>query len=132
MSKWDIERHGSSQALEFLHCYSLLGPEDVSLAERADRRKGRAGDEGPGNEGWEASSSLSASTMASLRDFDANEPEDIEDDPWERAIEPLYEKRCDSQSVEHASCLCICCQASNLSFVLCQLFCTLQAMNRRD
>ena len=70
--------------------------------------------------------------MASLRDFDANEPEDIEDDPWERAIEALYEKRCDSQLVEHDNCLRICCQASILSSVLCQLFCTFQAMISRD
>ena len=133
MSKGDIKRHGLLQALKLLPCYSFFGPNDVSLpAERADRHKGRAGDEGPGSEGWEASSSLSASTMASLRDFDANETEDIEDDPWERAIEALYEKRCDSQLVEHDNCLCICYRTSSLSSVLYQLFCTLQAMSRRD
>ncbi len=34
--------------------------------------------------------------MASIRDFEAAEPEEIEDEPWERHIDALYEKRCDS------------------------------------
>ena len=34
--------------------------------------------------------------MASLRDFDAAEPDEIDDDPWEKHIDALYEKRCDS------------------------------------
>ena len=62
-------------------------------AERADRRKARTGEDG---ENWDAGSSASASTMASIRDFEAAEPEEIEDEPWERHIDALYEKRCDS------------------------------------
>lgn len=33
--------------------------------------------------------------MASIKDFEAAEPEEIEDDPWERHIDALHEKRYD-------------------------------------
>ena len=42
--------------------------------------------------------------MASLRDFDAGEPGDLEDDPWERCIDALYEKRCESGLVASPRC----------------------------
>ena len=80
-------------------------------AERADRRKGRTGDDGGHGENWDAGSSASASTMASIRDFDAAEPEEIEDEPWERNIDALYEKRCDSAVMEYDPALgldCVC------------------------
>ena len=65
----------------------------VAFAERIDRRKNQTGDEGPYNDAYDIGSSVSASTMASLRDFDAAGPELVEDDPWENALQALYEKR---------------------------------------
>ena len=65
----------------------------VAFAERSDRRKNQTGDEDAHNDAYDIGSSVSTSTMASLRDFDAAEPELVEDDPWENALEALYEKR---------------------------------------
>ena len=65
----------------------------VALAERSDRRKNQTSEEDGYNDAYDIGSSVSTSTMASLRDFDAVEPELVEDDPWEHALEALYEKR---------------------------------------
>ena len=63
------------------------------LAEKSDRRKNQTGEEDGCNDAYDIGSSVSTSTMASLRDFDAAEAELLEDDPWENALEALYEKR---------------------------------------
>ena len=65
----------------------------MAFAERSDRRKNQTGDEDACNDAYDIGSSVSTSTMASLRDFDAAGPELGEDDPWENALEALYEKR---------------------------------------
>lgn len=76
------------------------------LAEKGSRKQGsQAGDE-------DSSSIASASTLSSIAELGYDEGNAIEDDPFELAIDALYEKRCAGTAVKALLVVDICSSGS--------------------
>lgn len=77
----------------------------MDVTEKGTRRSSARGDgDGGYDDRLESGSCASTSTLASLRDLDSNEMQLIEEDPFERCLDALYEKRSVSPQCCRVTC----------------------------